>query len=170
MLATYMAISEICGAVKEENGGVSCFDVGCCQTSVVTMQAIPAQFSRDFKWATGISSLDSHNASCYQHRVLVFLRVLPVDQVSSQCKLLLAQGSRVSKWAAGRSSLGSHNASCFRRASPTRTLSLVTGFFPSSVFALRSVFAVTIAIKSGKNYNLLDGDLDNGKCRLPPHA
>lgn len=30
MLATYMAISEIIGAVKEENGGVSCFDVGCC--------------------------------------------------------------------------------------------------------------------------------------------
>lgn len=46
----------------------------------------------------------------------------------------------------------------------------MTGLFPSSAFALRSVFAVTIAIKSGKNYNLLDGDLDNGKCRLSPHA
>lgn len=103
----------------------------------------------------------------------MFLTALPVDQVSSQWKLLLAQGPRISKWAAGRSSLCFHNASCFRRASPTRTLSLVTDFFLLRPLhpALRSS-TVTIAVKSGKNYNLLDGDLGSGNpdCHQTPVA
>ena len=39
-----------------------------------------------------------------------------------------------------------------------------------SFFAIRSVSTVTIAVKSGKNYNLLDGDLGSGESGFPPHA
>lgn len=39
-----------------------------------------------------------------------------------------------------------------------------------SFFAFRSVFTIMIAVKSGKNYNLLDGDLGSGESGLPPYA
>ena len=57
MLATYMAISEISGAVKEENGGL------------VFLYGL-------------LVDLGCHNSSYFRRRVLVFLSGLLVDQVS----------------------------------------------------------------------------------------
>lgn len=71
MLATYMAISEISGAVKKENGG--------------------------FVFLYGLLvDLGCHNSSYFRRRVLVFLSGLLVYQVSvPQCKLFSAPDSRV---------------------------------------------------------------------------
>lgn len=112
----------------------------------------PAPDSRVFNCPSGRSRFKSHhNASCCWRRVLVFLSGLLVDQVSvvtmQAFSRELLQPELFPWWP-------------------------IFSFFGlcTSLFALRSVFTVTIAVKSGKNYNLLDGDLGSGESGLPPHA